>query len=617
MKRVAIYARYSSDQQTDASIEDQIRICEERAAKEGWTVINRYTDHGISGASMMRPGIQMLMQDAQSGKFDTVIAEALDRMSRDQEDIAGIFKRLQFAGIEILTLSEGEVSNLHIGLKGTMNALFLKDLADKTRRGLRGRVEAGKSGGGLTYGYDVVSKLDDSGEPIRGERTINPDHARIVERIFREYVAGKSPKKIALDLNTEGVPGPTGNGWGPSTIHGNRRRGTGILNNDLYVGRMVWNRLRYIKDPETGKRVSRPNPEDAWIVRDVPELRIIDQDLWEAAKIKQGIINAPQKQFWEKQRPKNLFSYLIKCGCCGGGCSMVSQSRIGCSNARNKGTCDNRLTISRQVLEEAVLGALQHHLMDEHLCNAFCEEYTKHINRLRMDRNASLDAFKREYAKIDGDLDKLVEAIIDGVPPSKVKEKMIALENRRDELKLILDSTEEAPTLLHPNMAKRYHQEVRSLITALNDVKHRTEAADLLRTLIERIVLTPTEAGKKLAVDLIGDLAGILSVAAADGKGSKGDKPDLDQIAAIAGRKPFTDNGSTKTKRPPAKSHAGAYEKQDKLVAGACLSFDLSGQTERKDKMVAGARNPLCYNCGAGITPAFRDEVENTHQLAA
>jgi DNA invertase Pin-like site-specific DNA recombinase len=70
-----------------------------------------------------------------------VLSESLDRMSRDQEDIAGLFKRLRFARVKIVTLSKGEVSELHIGLRGTMGALYLKDLADKTRRGLRGRVE--------------------------------------------------------------------------------------------------------------------------------------------------------------------------------------------------------------------------------------------------------------------------------------------------------------------------------------------------------------------------------------------------------------------------------------------------------------------------------------------
>ena len=97
-----------------------------------------------------------MLEGAREAEFDVVVAEALDRLSRDQEDIAALFKRLQFAGIRLVTLGEGEIGALHIGLKGTMNALFLKDLADKTRRGLRGRVEAGKSGGGNAYGYDVV-----------------------------------------------------------------------------------------------------------------------------------------------------------------------------------------------------------------------------------------------------------------------------------------------------------------------------------------------------------------------------------------------------------------------------------------------------------------------------
>jgi DNA invertase Pin-like site-specific DNA recombinase len=131
MIRVALYARYSSDNQRDASIEDQLRQCRERAEREGWTVVETYSDRAISGASMIRSGIQALLADAQGGRFDMVLSEALDRISRDQEDVAGVFKRLRFAGVGIVTLSEGEISELHVGLKGTMNALFLKDLALK------------------------------------------------------------------------------------------------------------------------------------------------------------------------------------------------------------------------------------------------------------------------------------------------------------------------------------------------------------------------------------------------------------------------------------------------------------------------------------------------------
>src|SRR6185503_10599041 len=111
MTRVALYARYSSDNQREASIEDQFRVCREHAKRESWRVVAAYKDAGVSGASMiLRPGIQTLLQDAQRGQFDLVLAEALDRISRDQADVATLFKHLQFAGVPIVTLAEGEIS---------------------------------------------------------------------------------------------------------------------------------------------------------------------------------------------------------------------------------------------------------------------------------------------------------------------------------------------------------------------------------------------------------------------------------------------------------------------------------------------------------------------------
>jgi DNA invertase Pin-like site-specific DNA recombinase len=106
-------------------------------AKAG--VAQEFTDHAISGATLLRFGFQALMRDALNRHFDVVLAESLDRFSRDQEDTAGVFKRLTFAGVNIVTLAEGDITHLHIGCKGTaMNALFLKDLAEKTHRGCAG-----------------------------------------------------------------------------------------------------------------------------------------------------------------------------------------------------------------------------------------------------------------------------------------------------------------------------------------------------------------------------------------------------------------------------------------------------------------------------------------------
>lgn len=515
MIRGAIYARYSSDLQSDTSIEDQIRLCTTRIEEKGWKLFQPYTDHAVSAASMMRPGIQMLMQDAAAGKFDVIVAEALDRLSRDQEDIAGIYKRMQFAGVTIFTLTEGEINTLHIGLKGTMNAIFLKDLAEKTRRGLSGRIEKGKSGGGISYGYDVVRQLGADGGEIRGERRINPEQADIVIRIFREYAAGRSPKAIAHQLNREDVPCPSGKAWGPSTINGNRKRGTGILNNELYIGTLVWNRQRFLKDPDTGKRIPRLNPECEWIRKDVPELRIIEQDLWDKVRARQQALshNTRSGKFWANQRPKNLFSFLLKCGCCGGGYSKISQTHYGCSTARNKGTCSNRLSIKQEVLEKAVLNALQHHLMDPELCRIFCDEYMKQANQLRMAKNAKVRGLKSELEKLAGDKAKIVQAIKDGVPASELLTDLNRIISRREEIEGLLEDTDEAPVLLHPAMADRYRQEVTALRESLNDPEGRTEAADLLRSLIERIELNPKKDGTGLAINLYGDLAGILSIA--------------------------------------------------------------------------------------------------------
>ena len=405
MTKVALYARYSSENQRDASIEDQLRVCRLYAEHQGWTITDSYTDRAISGSSLLRPGIQELIQDAQRGRFTIVLAEAMDRLSRDQEDIAGLFKRMTFAGVRLVTLSEGEVSHLHVGLKGTMNALFLKDLADKTRRGQRGRVEHGKSGGGLCYGYEVIRQIGADGEPVRGERRIIGTEAETVRRIFRDYEAGKSSRTIACSLNADGVEGPQGRAWGPSTIHGNVQRRNGILNNELYVGRLVWNRQRFLKDPGSGRRIARPNPESEWVTHDVPELRIVDDVLWNAVKLRQSRLmiadnDSTPNPMVDRRRPKYLFAKLTRCGCCGGGYMLISTVLLGCATARNKGTCTNRLNIRRDTLEGLVLNGLREQLMSPALFEEFCAEFTRETNRLRMQGGAALEAKRAELPKL-------------------------------------------------------------------------------------------------------------------------------------------------------------------------------------------------------------------------
>lgn len=514
-QRACIYARYSSDLQSNASIEDQIRLCSEKANAEGWKLGNCYTDAAISGASLMRPGIQSLLSAAMNGEFDILIAEAMDRLSRDQEDIAGVYKRMEFAGVKIITLSEGEISTLHIGLKGTMNAMFLKDLADKTRRGLRGRVEKGKSGGGLAYGYKVVKQFDANGEAIKGDREINEAQANIITRIFTAYAhENKSPKAIAAHLNEKGVPCPSGKAWGQSTINGNRKRGTGILNNELYIGRLIWNRQRFIKDPTTGKRVTRLNDEKDWVIKDVPHLRIVDQALWVAVKNRQKSLDRKAGGLWRTNRPQYLLSGLTKCGVCGGGYSKINSTQYGCSASKNKGAavCDNRRTIKREALEGYVLDGLQSHLMREELVSVFCKEYTKHLSSLHSQANSQRKSLESQRESLLKERERLIQAIKDGIPASMVKDDLESVSGSIESAEQALKVQPELKPLLHPAMASRYQQAIKDLNASLNTEGARAEASQHLRRLIDKVVLTPKEGEKGLRVDLHGDLAGILNM---------------------------------------------------------------------------------------------------------
>ena len=538
--RAAIYARYSSDNQRDASIEDQVRVCRERLEHEDWKLFKVYSDRAMSGSNFLRPGIQALVEDAMSGRFEVIVAEALDRISRDQADVAAFYKRMVFAGIRILTLAEGEITDLHVGLKGAMNALYLKDLADKTRRGLRGRVEAGRSGGGNSYGYDVLQEPSAAGEPVRGARRVNPTEAAVVGRIFREYAAGKSPRRIAFDLNAKGIPAPGGRAWGASTINGNAARGTGILNNEIYIGRMVWNRLRYIRDPDAGKRVSRLNPPDQWIVKEVSELRIVDQELWDRVKARQKAVKKEtrpdckrERPFWERRRPRYLFSGLMKCGVCGGGFSKLSAHLFGCSTARNKGTCDNRLNIRRDVLEASVLNGLRHRLMEPALFKEFAEEFFREVNRLRHAESAQLEAARAELRTIERRNQRIVDAIADGAAPKALVAELGKLESRRDELQALLSEAKAPQPLVHPNLAEVYRRKVAELHEAIQSEDIREEAWEVIRSLVDEILLTPEDG--ELRIDLKGELAGILSLAAGKKKPDAQLRIGLEQIKMVAG----------------------------------------------------------------------------------
>ena len=301
---------------------------------------------------------------------------------------------------------------------------------------------------------------------------------------------------------------------------------------------MVWNRLRYVKNPDTGKRVSRLNPSSEWITKSVPTLRIISDELWDAAKKRQKATRravAKGGNIGRARRPQYLFSGLTRCGVCGSGFIMASANRLSCFGARYKGICDNRLTIRRDDVEARVLKSLQEKLLNTELFEEFCDEFTREMNRLRMEQRANLSSARREVARIGTRIKKLLNLMLDDeIAVDEGKAEMKALDGRRKELEAQLETGNEPPPLLHPRMADIYRGKVTQLAKALQEPESRPEATEALRGLVEAIVLTPDQGGETLGIELKGNLAAMLGATRKTKRSSESDDLSL-QVSLVAG----------------------------------------------------------------------------------
>jgi DNA invertase Pin-like site-specific DNA recombinase len=189
--RAAIYSRYSTDKQDPTSIEDYVRVCTRLVEQRGYGLVAVYSDAAMSGATVARPGLRQLLAGAETGEFDFLVVESLDRLSRDHADLAWLFRELTFRGIRIVTVADGDVELMHVGVQGLMNAISLRTVAMQTHRDLESAVLKGCFAGGRCYGYRTVRAFDAAGTPIKGQREIDPAEAGIVVRIFGEYAEGK------------------------------------------------------------------------------------------------------------------------------------------------------------------------------------------------------------------------------------------------------------------------------------------------------------------------------------------------------------------------------------------------------------------------------------------
>ncbi|WP_126465123.1 recombinase family protein, partial [Candidatus Terasakiella magnetica] len=363
----------------------------------------------------------------------------------------------------------------------------------------------------------ILGACHPDGEYVCGKRKVNEVEAAVVRRIMQEYILGRSPRAIAHDLNHEGVKGPQGKMWNPSTINGNWRRGTGILNNELYIGRLIWNRQRFIKDPMTGKRQSRMNPENEWVVEDVPSLAFVEAKLWDAVKKKQlemrrKVTDPDTGKVHPKgaRRTKHFLSGILKCSCCGGAYSIYGNG-YACSNAKNQGTCDNHRILNKKKIEAIVLKGLKDNLMQPEYVEEFVNAFHDELNKLARRQDKKRILMEKELKKVDAETEKLIDAICSGVPAEKVKARMIELDNRSKELKQLLAVHPSSLPRLHPCLSTMYRDKVAALSDALMDDNGNAEAFNALRGLIKEARAIPTD--KEPQIELYGELPALIKLA--------------------------------------------------------------------------------------------------------
>ena len=524
--RAALYARFSTDLQRAESIADQLTACRAYCARNGLTVVAAYEDAAISGASMAnRPGLAELKQAGRAGGFDVVVTEALDRLSRSQGDVATLFEDLRHYGVGIRTISEGEVEELAIGLKGTMNALFLRETARKTKRGMVGVAQEGRHAGGRVYGYRLKRELDAKGELTRGLREVDEKEAEVVRTVFRDYAAGTSPRAIAGGLNARGVPAPRGGQWNASTIHGNAARGNGLLHNELYRGVLVWGRQTWSKSRETGTRRSRLAPVCERVTTSVPQLRIVSDELWGAVRRRyESVALGPQTSRPEAaRRPVRLLSGLVRCGVCDG--SMViggAQGRLTCSVRRERGeyACSNGRGVRSEEVESRVTTALRQLLLAPAMVEEALREHQALTGQRRKEDRTARAKQEAELAEVKRRAARLVDQVADGIlSGAAVKERLDGLELRRAELESVLAATPAKNGLvMHPAAPERFRRLVERLneVLAQADTAERQAARESFRALIRKVVVTPLPERGRSEVTVVTELAALVSESGPD-----------------------------------------------------------------------------------------------------
>ncbi len=393
MMKAALYARYSTDKQRDASIDDQFRECDRVARTAGFDVVARFEDKGMSGGTADRPGYQALLSATRRREFRVIVVEDISRLWRNRAEFGPRSAEFEDFGVHCVTAVGDDTRRdgwgLVIQIKQAVAEHARREASYRTRRGLEGRAIKGESAGGRAYGYRPAS------QSTSGQVEIIETEAAVVRRIFELYAGGISSRAIADRLNSENIPSPgaawrrTDTGehakrrgkWVGSAIQGDPKRGYGILNNERYLGRMNWGRLQWKRGAANSKKRVAVAADPALMVRrEDPRLRIISDELWERVKLRQSAqASRPTsaKTSTAGRPASSLLSGLLVCGECGSRFVARNQRSYQCASRIYSGpsACSNQIVVPREGAEAAIVNYLAVDLLSPEAIEIAKREY--------------------------------------------------------------------------------------------------------------------------------------------------------------------------------------------------------------------------------------------------
>ncbi len=465
----AIYARKSTDQNGVAdegrSVTRQIEHAKVYAQRKGWVVADEhiYVDDGISGAEFAnRPGFLRLMNALKPRPgFQVLVMSEESRLGREAIETAYALKQLVTAGVRVFFYLEDRERTLNSPIEKAM--LSLQTMADEMERekarqrtydAMQRKARVGHVTGGRCFGYDNVEIRDETGRRVRVERRINDTEAAVVRQIFERSARGEGIVTVAKQLNAAGEGAPRAQQGRPCAWCSSSVRE--ILHRELYHGVIVWNRTRKRNPWGQSRRSTKPTEE--WIRVDAPELRIVDEPLWQAVQARletarQSYLRGTNGQLWgrpaEGFESKYLLTGLIRCAVCGGSVYVKSRSHgrrraffYGCTSyhLRGRAVCANGIEVAMEPTNRLVLDAFESDILRPEHVERVIRGVVARLRPSVEDRESRRAALRAELIMVERELERLTAAITAGGELAPLVTALKARETRRQMLKRELAS---------------------------------------------------------------------------------------------------------------------------------------------------------------------------------